>query len=320
MNSKNLVLGLILVLLGFLFLGRNLDWFDFHFREVFRFWPLLFVVLGVNMIWGKSNRSVTVITLILIGIAIPAFVAMKVRDKVRDNIDIEGSWNDDETDDADDEDQEGKVQSYGGGKQYLAEPMTDSVESATFRLEGGAAEFTMGTTEKELVEADGDLDFGNLSLKSISGNGSNEVVLNMKGKGKWKMKEHMHNDVAVRLNPKPVWDLDMQVGAGKVDFDLTPFKVQKVRLKTGAAEMDLKLGDKVDLADIDVNAGLASVKILVPEGVGCRITTNGALTDKKFNGFTMNGDHYETSNYHSASKKINIKFNGGMAEWEVERY
>ncbi|MDR6196471.1 LiaI-LiaF-like domain-containing protein [Siphonobacter sp. SORGH_AS_0500] len=318
MKPQSIIIGAIFILVGFLFLGRNMDWFDFHFSEIFRFWPLLFVVLGLNMILGKSNRAVTVIVLVLLGICIPIFIATKVRDKVRDEVTIESSWSDD--DHEEEEDIEESVESHGGGKQYLAEPMTDSIESATFRLEGGAAEFTMGTTDKELVEADGNLDFGNLSLKSMSGSGSNEVVLAMKGKGNWKLKEHTHNDVAIRLNPKPVWDLDMQVGAGKVDFDLTPFNVQKVRLKTGAAEMELKLGDKADLADVDVNAGLASIKIMVPEGVGCRITTNGALTDKKFNGFVRDGNEYETSNYNSAAKKINIKFNGGIAEWEVERY
>ncbi|PMD98640.1 hypothetical protein BWI97_03685 [Siphonobacter sp. BAB-5405] len=321
MNAKNLLLGGFFVLLGILFLGRNLGWFDFHFGELLRLWPLLFVVLGVNMIWGKANRNVTVVTLILLAICVPLFIATKVRDRVRDNIHWNGSWDDDDQDDESEESYENRDSEQSGGKQYLAEPMTDSVNAASFQLEGGAAEFTMGTTDKQLVEADGDLDMGNLSLKSTSVNGASEVVLSMKGRKKWNWdEEHSHNNVAVRLNPQPLWNLDMKVGAGKADFDLTPFKVSKVSLHTGAAEMDLKLGDKTDQTDVEVNAGVASVKIKVPQSVGCRITTRGALTEKDFNGFTRQGDAYETPGYAGAKKKINIRFEGGIAEWKVERY
>ncbi|MBO9637223.1 LiaI-LiaF-like domain-containing protein [Siphonobacter aquaeclarae] len=329
MNTKNLFLGGFLVLLGFLFLGRNMGWFDFHFGEIFRYWPLLFVVLGINFIWGKSNRNVTVVTLILLAIAIPFFIATKVRDRIRDNAPgvfrYDGDNDDDDFDihigDDDDEDNSDEEADRGGGKQYLAEPMADSIRTASFRLEGGAAEFTMGTSDKQLAEADGNLDFGNLNLKTVSGNGGNQVTLSMKGHGKWKWhKESSHNDVAVRLNPRPIWDLDMKVGAGKVDFDLSPFQIRKIKLETGAAEMDLKLGDRSDNLEVDVDAGVASVEIKVPQSVGCRIETHGALTDKNFQGFTRIGDAYETPGYSSAKKKINIRFDGGIAEWKVERY
>lgn len=333
MNTKNLFLGSVLVLLGFLFLGRNMGWFDFHFGEIFRYWPLLFVVLGINFIWGKSNRNVTVVSLILLAIAIPFFVATKVRDHIRDGDFRDGGVgvfrhdsDDDEDfdlhfDDDDDESDDHSEADRGGGKQYLAEPMVDSIRTASFRLEGGAAEFTMGTSDKQLAEADGNLDFGNLNLKTVSGSGGNQVTLSMKGHGKWKWKnEGGHNDVAVRLNPRPVWNLDMKVGAGKVDFDLSPFQIRKIKLETGAAEMDLKLGDRSDNLDVDVDAGVASVEIKVPQSVGCRIETHGALTDKNFQGFTRIGDAYETPGYSTAKKKINIRFDGGIAEWKVDRY
>ncbi|MFT4030985.1 MAG: DUF5668 domain-containing protein [Siphonobacter sp.] len=328
-NTKNVLLGGFLVVLGILFLGRNMGWFDFHFHEIARFWPLLFVVIGVNYIWGKSNQAINVIAIILLAICIPLIIASKVKGHFRDGDRFDRDhfsfrYNDDNDADQHDSDDEEDDDSFGseGGKQYLAEPMNANTKVATFHMEGGAAHFTLGTSNQQLAEADGDLGFGSLSLKTTSTtDGNSDVLLKMKGKGRWNFGDNdHHNEVAVRLNPGPDWNLDLQIGAGEVDFDLTPFKVKKIDLQTGAADLDLKLGDKADNTDINIESGVASIKIKVPEGVGCRITTDGALTDKKFDGFSHNGDTYETSNYGSAQKKINIHFQGGMAEWKVERY
>ncbi|MFZ0389755.1 MAG: DUF5668 domain-containing protein [Calditrichia bacterium] len=43
-DAKSIIWGLILVILGFLFLGNNLEWFDFNWDQV---WPVLMIAAGI---------------------------------------------------------------------------------------------------------------------------------------------------------------------------------------------------------------------------------------------------------------------------------
>ncbi|MBN2365627.1 MAG: hypothetical protein EH225_06510 [Calditrichaeota bacterium] len=53
-ETKSLVWGIILILIGFLFLGHNLDWFNFDWNEL---WPLVMIAGGLFFWIGwLSNR------------------------------------------------------------------------------------------------------------------------------------------------------------------------------------------------------------------------------------------------------------------------
>ena len=123
----------------------------------------------------------------------------------------------------------------------------------------------------------------------------------------------------VRLNPAPLWDLTAEIGAGEADFDLTPYRVRSLKLETGVTDVEVKLGSRADLTEVDVDAGVAQVTLKVPQSVGCRIDHDGlSLTD--FDGFEKVGKFYQTPGYDQATQKINIKFDSGLAKLEVERY
>lgn len=47
MKNSNLIGGSILIVLGVIFLGNELDWFHIRFRDVFRFWPVILIAYGI---------------------------------------------------------------------------------------------------------------------------------------------------------------------------------------------------------------------------------------------------------------------------------
>lgn len=330
MNSRNLLTGVLLLGLGVLFLGRNLGWFDLDWRDLTRFWPVLLILMGVNLLFGNRSRALTVTTVLLLAVAVPLVIVNRAHHRWEHR-----DFHDDNHDDFDsdgygqnnDSDQEEEITTDSvrvSGDQRFIEPMTAGLQTASFALKGGAAHFFLRDTTAQLAEARADLGFGRYGLRRVgTGTGAN-LVFEMRDNqkvewknGEWKggFKNHVH----VRLNPAPLWDLTAEIGAGEADFDLTPYRVRSLKLDTGVTDVEVKLGSRTDLTTVDVDAGVAQVTLKVPQSAGCRIEHDGlSLTD--FDGFEKVGKFYQTPGYDQAARKINITFDSGLAKLEVERY
>ncbi|MCU0468239.1 MAG: DUF5668 domain-containing protein [Arcicella sp.] len=322
MNSKNLFTGGVLILLGILFLGKEWGWFHINWHEISRLWPLLLIYLGLVSVLGKTNRSATVITIVLLCIAIPTVIVRSCQEKVGHAFDDNGIHIDmDDDDDDNDDNNNDDDTSFKGSKQNLVEPMDVKIKSATLNFKGGAAEFDIKETSKDLVSANADLTFGNISLKKSGDVDNPSIDFALKGKtNKIDIDDDNRNKVDLRLNQDIVWDMNFEFGAGKADFDLSPYKIKNLSIKTGLTETDVKLGDKVDNLDVKVESGLTDIEFEVPTTAGCRIDIDGGLNDKDFDGFIQKNGHWETPDYDKATKKITIKFEGGLQSLKVKRY
>ena len=322
MNSKNIFVGGILILLGVLFLGKELDWFHVNWHEIFRLWPLLLIYLGLVAVLGKSSQTSTVVTIVLLCIAIPTIIVRSCSNKVEHafNHGNLNFGNNDDEDSNDNDDNEGD-NSFKGANQKLSEPMNANIKSATLEFKGGAAEFNIKETTSQLAEADATLNFGNISLKKMGDADSPTVDFTLKGKtNKVDFGDNNHNKVNLKLNPAVIWDMKFEFGAGKADFDLSAYKIKNLSIKTGLTETDVKLGDKVDNLDVKVESGLTDIEFQVPTTAGCRVEIDGGLNDKDFDGFIQKDGHWETPDYDKATKKITIKFEGGLQSLKVRRY
>ena len=199
--------------------------------------------------------------------------------------------------------------------------MTAGIKSATFNFSGGAAEFVIAGTSKDLVEADANLTFGNISLKKTGDSINPSVDFALRGKkNDLNLDDDHHNKINLKLNSSVLWDMHFEFGAGKADFDLSEYKVKNLSIKTGLTETDVKLGDKVDDLEVKIESGLTNIEFQVPESVGCRIEIDGGLNDKDFVGFIQKNGHWETPNYDNSTKKISLNFDGGLQSLKVKRY
>ncbi len=327
MNSKGLFTGGILILLGILFLGKEWGWFNINWHEISRLWPLLLIYLGLIAILGKTNSSATIITIVLLFVAIPTVLVRSCQERVGtafnkngihiDMDDENNNDNDDENGDGDDEDK-----SFKGSNQKLNSPMNANIKSASFNFSGGAAEFEISGTSNDLVEADANLTFGNISLKKTGDSTNPKIDFALRGKtNKINLGDDDNdNKINLKLNPTVLWDMNFEFGAGKADFDLSEYKVKNLSIKTGLTETDVKLGDKVDNLEVKIESGLTDIEFQVPESVGCRIDIDGGLNEKDFDGFIQRNGHWETPSYDKSTKKITLNFEGGLQSLKVRRY
>ena len=327
-NKTNIFWGAVLIVIGFLFLGTNLDWFDldWSFRKIAQFWPIMLILAGVAAFFNPKKSVYNATSALLIAFAIPFGIFTCVDDGVQDIKDeISDSINVDDFDDDDDKSASADTTAGDRNKQYFAVDMTADVKEATLNLKGGAAEFDLEESKTKLFEATTLLQFkSGFTLEEANIAGVKTIDFGMKdsnGKDFNFNNGDFDNDILLKLSTAPLWTIDMGIGAGEVDFDLSAYKVKKLNIETGAASIDVKLGDKQDKSEVSVESGVASVKLKVPESVGCQIAMDGALNAKDFDDFEKIRDGlWQTKGYESAAKKITLRVNSGLSSLKVERY
>ena len=329
-NNSGLVWGSLLLGFGLLLLAKTLGWFHFDWGMIARFWPVLLILGGLNLILNKSN-SRGVVTALFIAFTIPLFATHSCN---RNFGNSNWNWNDNESYNSDsdkNDDTDNKTDDEGNGEvkdANFSEPMRDNIADATLLFGGGAGEFRIEATTTQLFEADTKSNLGGYKLKTKRNETEKtaEIDFSMDGKKNVKIEGKdndfdFDNKATVKLNDRPNWNMKFEIGAGKGDFDLSALKVKSVKLEAGAADIDLKLGDKAAATDVSISSGVASVQVSVPESVGCEVTISGALNAEDLDGFEAKGNGvYQTSNYAKAAKKIVIKFEGGVSKFEVNRY
>lgn len=313
MKTEKIIWGLILIFIGSVFMLDNFDIIDFYWGSVWRFWPIIFILIGANMLFSRSENkttgpilaaSVTIIVLAFIGYqgSIPhsdrGWMHFESDNHKRDK---DSKWN--------------AVSSF-------SEPYTGT-KAATLNIQGGATVYELADSTSNLFQADVKEPYGGYTLDKTSLDSVD--VLNFRKRDRrgngLRMDDMESNETRMRINSAPVWDITVEMGAGETNFDLQNFKVRNLRFEGGAASFQAKIGSKLPLTDVSVETGVASVEIEVPESSGCRIVVDSGLSSKDFNGFVKQADGaYETSNFKTASNKINISLKGGLSSFEVRKY
>ena len=312
MKTGKIVWGMIYIFIGSIFLLDNFNLIDFYWVSVWRFWPVIFILIGINMLLSRFVNqkavpalvaAITLLTLALIG-----YQGSRPNNDSR--------WisfqfdNDDSGNDSTQNVPSYFIEPYGGAKR------------AELRIQGGATSFKLQDTTSSLFEADVKRPFAKYTLtKSIS---DSVEVLNFRmrsGEQRWNLDEMESNETNIRLNLTPVWDIHIGMGAGEAIFDLTPYKVSSLKFEGGAASFEAKIGSLQALTNVTIETGVSNVEIDVPSESGCRIVVDSGISSKDFIGFIKQTDGtYQTSNYSTAAKKIIISLKGGLSSFEVRKY
>ena len=205
--------------------------------------------------------------------------------------------------------------------QQFTQAISKGIENATLSIKAGAGSFTLGDTTAELFEANTESNIGHYTFDSDK-NGTTQIMeLKLKGKDdRWNFGSS-RNTVDLQLNTRPSWNLDLDVGACKANFDLTPYIVRHATIKAGASSIKIRLGGRADTTRLNLETGVSSLLVYVPAAVGCRIKDKVELSSKSFEGF-VKGDngYYVSPNFDSARKKIFIDADAGISSVKVERY
>lgn len=301
MKYKNLFWGVILILLGVLYLLKQFDVIWFNWRDILSLWPLILVLWGISILPVKPLYKfiASVVAIVLMLLLIYNNPARRHSGWL-----WIGDW-------------------HRSGKSVelkKSESRMESAEYAFLELDAAAGSYVISGTSEQLVDFRHVGDSGTYYM-STSEDGNKQYV--RIGPEKYRNQSNLYrsHEVDIKLNPDLVWDIDIDAGAADIELDLSPFIVSELRINGGATSIEIKLGSLSENLKVDVETGVSSVLIKVPKDVACEVNTDSFLVSKELPGFDkVSKSTYVSPNFSSASKNISIEFNSGISSLRVLRY
>ena len=301
-KDNGLVGGIILIAIGIIALVVTFFDVEIVWSEVAKFWPIFLIIFGVSILpLSKLFKSISVIILILLS-------CLLYYNNVDGNVKTLSSFSYDMIEE-------------GVNIQEFSEPYNLNVKTASVEINYGAGTVYLSAPVNYLVKATNASNYiiQDLSVKyekdhaDIEFDGGNNVNVNGK--------DFKSNNFNIALNENPVYDFEINLGACNMNFDFSEYKVSELDVNGGACNFDIKLGDLYGTTNVDIETGVSDIKIGIPSSSGCRIECETVLSHKDFTGFDKkSGNVYETSNYLTANKHVNIKLEGAISGFEIYRY
>jgi len=318
MNQFRFLFGFFFITIGSLLLAHNFYPF-FVFESVWRLWPLILLLLGISSL----VKQVTVKKILMSGIGLIAGIII-FSDGDHKGIVI-------------DSDSDEKVSEI---RDSISVPYDPALSDTTYlSISAGAASIDIGLNgdsslmliqrQAEVFENDSEINGGNLdennpgssfSIDHKIRDGINRVDLEFGGNltlfGNQKLKKAL-----VLLNPRALWNIDIDGGATSMNADLSALRIATLNLEVGASSVSLRLGAIQDSSFYHIEGGAAKFFIEIPEDAGCRITQESGLSKHDFPNFIKKADNvYESPNYATSTKKIILDIQTGVSSVAVQRY
>lgn len=282
MNNKRLVSGIILIILGILFLLSNLGYISFDVLfGIFDLWPLLFVIAGINILFNKKPIVILItwiiffVILILYGIFYGSI-----------NTDIDFST-------------------------HFTKPAETSY--GKLNLDIGAARVDIDSEKDNLLKVNArgiKLDYNDIyknnnetAIFNFANRSHNSIIFDTKG-----------NNYDFKLNEDVIWDLDLDLGAISGTLNLENIAAKSITLNMGAGNLNIVLGNKYDQSDIRIDSGASNINITVPKNAGIKIKSDSSLSKIDIDdlGLIKSGDYYISPNYEKEDVKLRFHISMGV--------
>jgi len=286
------VFGLLLVAVGVLLLLQTLGLVPWAvWLDVWRLWPVLLIIAGVSILFGERARWLAALLVVVLLIGSAAFAV---------------------------------YQSSLFGKQEAASRIDEPLDSAkylTAKLDFGAGSIrlsALSTDSPSLVE--GAFSGSGEGVRSTFTRNGDRASLDLaRLSPRWFFIGSAKEEWALALSPIVEIDLTINAGASDIEADLSGLNVTNLRLNAGASDVSLVLPGVAERSYARLDMGASHIDVRVPEGVAARISTQTGVSsiDVDEARFPKMGDYYQSPDYRSASKRVELDIRGGVTSVTV---
>jgi hypothetical protein len=296
----------VLIGAGVIFLLANLGYLQTEnvWAVLWRFWPALLILVGIDVLFGRRSTLGAVISALL-GVAVVAAIIALVWFAPR-------------------------IPALSGlqtSPELRSERVTqsaDGISEAEIVIDVGGATFRLDELEESasLIEAD------------VSHYGVLKFDVNKRGdRAEVEMDVSRPNPVLWFSDKRETWDvglsrdvdlvIDLDAGSGRYDVDLSGLQVSELRFDQGSGETSLVLPSRGEV-DCSIDLGSGELDITLPEGVEARVDLDKGSGDFRpgpqfhlVRGREEGSGVWETDNYGSADDRVSIEMDMGSGDVSI---
>lgn len=285
----------VLILFGAVLLLQNLGILHWGlWTEIWRFWPVLLILLGVEVLLGRSSvgGAIAFGLLIALAAAVLGFSSWWSGGLFTSN------W-------------------WPGTGLIVTEQLTrprSGVFHASYHIETSAGRLSVDA----LPGGDPQLYAGSVRhdgrlVQQVAGTGDVQVRLAIEGSRTAAEQSLTGADWSLSLSPEVPADLAVRTGAGESTLDLSNLRIQTLDLDTGAGKTSVTL-PRTAFQRGQVNGGVGEITVTVPDGVAIRIAASQSIGSIEANQarFVRTASGWETADYATAASRADLTVRSGI--------
>lgn len=255
--------------------------------NLWRYWPVILIVIGINVMLGKRLPLVAGLLMLLVLSGAVAAASVQAID--------------------------------GGGNETssFTQPL-EGLASADVRVAFGGGDLrihSLGAGADAFVQGE----FEGLPADVVLERAGDSGRLRIESSGSGFFSDFSDTVWDVALSRLPELALYVDAGAANINLDLRDLQVTRLDVSVGAANADIIIPSGAGHVDAFITGGAASINIMVPEGVAARISSDSGLSsvDVDTGRFPRSGGDYVSPGYESATDRVNIRIRVGAASVDV---
>ena len=224
-------------------------------NTLWRFWPLILVVMGLDILFGRRSSAGAIITTLIagalvVGALLFAFSAQSFPEFV-------GQFNLSEI------------------KHDFVQTPLDDISSADVSLDLPASTVTVHALSDSNSLFEGDINyFGKLYFASDSHDGHATVSLDTRTEQMFVFGNNMNTETPswdVGLHPRVALNLTVDGGSGVTELDLAGLDIEQLFFDAGSGATTLTLPDHGQI-DAEIDGGSGVIRINLPDELAAKIT------------------------------------------------
>jgi hypothetical protein len=310
-RSTSVVFPLLLIGFGALLLLRR--WYPFinPWPVLWRYWPLLLILIGLGMFFDRTQRRSdpenapvvpmgstigTVLFLLII-----AFLLWHHRGFSRHE------WMDDSVG-ASSHAHEAQSVDLKGAK---AARVVVHMPSGMLQIQGGAEQLMQGDFSQGAAWSAPSIDyhvdkaFGTLTVDQQSAS---------------QFSGHSDNTWRLKLSEEIPLELDIDIGAGKSDLNLSKIDLTRLQLNVGAGQATVDLtGERSKDLQAQIHGGVGEAIVRLPKSVGVVATVHGGLGSIDVHGLKEEDGQYVNAAYGKSPNTLRLTVEGGIGHIRLEQ-
>lgn len=306
MKAGRILFGIIIVLFGLIFLLNNMGILPWDFwPQLIQLWPVLLIVIGLRIAFPRGPLALLSGLVLILAVILALIYAQDL-------------------------DMAGVKRISGDFEQILDRTVSEGVFSFRF----GASNIDIQSVNDDSPATIGSLLY-HIEYSVIADRrpiigyrvAGNRVYVDFEygQKSVWIVSEKLFqgktgNNVDIWLHRGVEWELNFDVGASRINADLSRLPVSKLRISSGAGDIDIKLGSIIKHSEVSVSTGASDVRISVPLNTGVKVVVSSPLSSSnlKYLDFVQRDGAYYSPDYNQAEQTVDIYFSSGVGKFELD--